>query len=346
MAVPDQKYFSRITGFSCLVFMISFFSAVKCLSGIPEQVKGLSVTSSILIYGTPSLEKDVSGMPLSVTVPLRRVGRLFLIEARIDDQTGNLVFDSGSSKIVLNRTYFRKYQVISDDEGGGLTGTTGRITRTNVSRIQISELSFQSVTADVLDLGHIENRRGVKILGLFGLSLIRNLEIVIDLNHNELHLFRLDKSGNRLDNRYPRPTPDAREKIDEYRNVLFVKASIGGKVLNFCLDTGAETNVLSSYSPKKVMSSITIMRRSELMASGSQGADVLFGTINDFNFAGKKLSNMQTIVTSLQNMSDSFGVTIDGMLGYDFFSQGEICINLMKNEMGINFTKPEKIGEK
>jgi len=45
----------------------------------------------------------------SITIPLKRAGRLFLIEATIDDQEGNLVFDTGSSGLVLNKTYFRKY---------------------------------------------------------------------------------------------------------------------------------------------------------------------------------------------------------------------------------------------
>jgi len=333
---------------SCLTCIVAFyiiltcFYSSQCFADNHPVISGFTITKTISISASSSVEKGVSGEPLSITIPLKRVGRLFLIEAKIDNEVGDFVFDSGSSKLVLNRTYFRKYMIISDDEGGGVTGTTGRIDRAIVKRLQISDLSFENVMADVIDLGHIENRRGVKILGLFGLSLIKNFELVIDLNHNELHLYRLDKNGNRLDTHDKQPVPDAREKISEYRNILFVKAKIGGKVLNFCLDTGAESNVLSSFSPKKVMNSVTILRRSELTASGSQGSEVLYGTINDFMFADKIMTNMQTIITSLQNMSDSYGVDIDGMLGYDFFSQGEICINMVRNEIGIRFTKPEK----
>jgi predicted aspartyl protease len=122
-----------------------------------------------------------------------------------------------------------------------------------------------------------------------------------------------------------------------------VKAKIGGKILDFCLDTGAESNVLNSYSSKKILSYVTIQRRSDLSAAGSQTAEVLYGTMNDFMFADRRLNNMQTIITDLQNMSESYGVTIDGMLGFDFFSQGEICINLVRNELGIRFNKGEKM---
>ena len=40
----------------------------------------------------------------SVIIPLKKAGRLFLIEAKVEDQTGNLVFDKGASNLVLNST--------------------------------------------------------------------------------------------------------------------------------------------------------------------------------------------------------------------------------------------------
>ena len=333
---------SRLISIALFFFITGFIISFQCFSEDHLSTPCFIITKTISITALPSSEKGISGEPLSVTIPLKRIGHLFLIEVKIDNEVGDFVFDSGSAKLVLNRTYFRKYMMINADEGGGVTGSTRGFGQTKVRKLQISGLTFENSMADVLDLGHIENRRGVKILGLFGFSLIKNLELVIDLNHNELHLYRVDKNGNRLDLREKRQKPDVMEKISEYHNILFVKAKIGGKVLNFCLDTGAESNVLDSFSPKKVLSAVTIQRRSELTGSGSQGAEVLYGTINDFMFAEKKMTNMQTIITSLQNMSDSYGVAIDGMLGYDFFSQGEICINLAKNEMGIRFAKTEK----
>jgi hypothetical protein len=41
-----------------------------------------------------------------LTIPLKSAGRLFMIEAIIDNQSGNLIFDSGATGLVMNRTYF------------------------------------------------------------------------------------------------------------------------------------------------------------------------------------------------------------------------------------------------
>ena len=180
-------------------FILCFFSYIQSNAENHTVISGFMIAKTISISSFTNTEKEGNNNPSSVTIPLRRIGRLFLIEAKIDNEVGNFVFDSGSSKLVLNRTYFRKYMIINGDEGGGVTGATNGTGWVKVRKLQISDLTFENTMADVTDLGHIENRRGVKILGLFGLSLIKNLEMEIDLNHNELHLFRLDKNGKRID---------------------------------------------------------------------------------------------------------------------------------------------------
>jgi predicted aspartyl protease len=241
---------------------------------------------------------------------------------------------------VLNKTYFRKYLSSEGGAAGGVTGSTASVGHIRIKRVDIAGLGYDNLQADVTSLGHIENRRGVKILGLFGFSMLRNLEIVIDLNRSELRLFRIDKSGNRI-SPVRRGKFDIIQKIEQRQDVLFVQAKIGGKMLDFCLDTGAESNVLNSFSPKKVLSTVSVQRRSGLVGAGTARSEVLYGVMNDFTFGDHRMADMQTIITSLENMSESYGFPIDGMLGYDFFSQGEICVNMVKKELGVWLAKKE-----
>jgi len=209
-----------------------------------------------------------------------------------------------------------------------------------VKHLVVSELNFADISADVTPLGHLENRRGVKILGLFGMSLLKNLEFVLDIRNNELQIFKLDKNGNRLKPASPVVKYDIIQKIAEFRNVMFVKAVIGGKVLDFCLDTGAESNVLSIDANKKVLGTVTITRRSSLSGVGENRGEVLYGTLNEFSMGNRQMIPMETIVCSLTAMSQKYGYPIDGMLGFDFFAKGKIYINLVRQEMGICL-KPE-----
>lgn len=299
------------------------------------------INNTITITVSESSSSGPSAEPDEITIPLKRAGRLLMMEARIDNETGNFIFDTGSSKLVLNNTYFRKYVSVESGERGGITGGVASVRQTKVSKIQISGFSCTNVLADMADLGHIENRRGVKILGLLGLSLLKNMEIIIDVGHNELHLYRLDHSGNRISKNSKEFKSDISQKVQIYQDILFVSPRIGGKILSFCLDTGAESNVISSSSSKKVMNTVSITRRSGLVGSGKSSTEALYGTLNDFDLGGQQIPRMQTIITNLDNMSAAFGQTVDGMLGYDFFSQGQIYINLVKLEMKISFNKSE-----
>jgi hypothetical protein len=168
------------------------------------------------------------------------------------------------------------------------------------------------------------------------------MEIIIDAKNNELKLYRIDKAGNRTNTASNTFQPDHTQKIGSTNNILFIEGKIGGKKLNFCFDTGAETNVISSYSNKSVLNTLTITRRSGLSGSGSSGSEVLFGRMNDFTIGDRQIPDMETIVTNLDALSEAYGTKIDGMLGYNFIEQGTLCINFVKKQFGIRFKKGEE----
>jgi predicted aspartyl protease len=131
-------------------------------------------------------------------IPLKRAGRLLLIEAVIDGIEGNLIFDTGATGLVLNRTYFRNRVLMEGEHSMGITGSAGNLGCVIAEKLQIGDLYYENVKADVSELGHIENRRGIKVIGLLGFGMIRELETVIDVAHNELYLYRIDRRGERV----------------------------------------------------------------------------------------------------------------------------------------------------
>jgi len=273
------------------------------------------------------------------TIPLKRVGRLFLIEARIGEQTGNFVFDTGASKLVLNQTYFRQNLIPVDSHAGGITGNVDQVYQTRIKRIDFSEIHCENLLADVINLGHIENRRGSKILGLLGMNMFRNYEMVINYRRNELQLFPIDNAGKRINFQADSLITDFICPIKEKGGVAFLEAAIGGKVLDFCLDTGAEANVLSSSLSKKVMNTISITNRSDLTGTGSNCIEVLYGTMNEFFIEKQPLHPMQTMITDMDAMAMAYNYPLSGVLGYDFFEKGIVCINLLKKELGMRLAR-------
>lgn len=284
-----------------------------------------------LIISAQELEFD------SLSIPLKRAGKLLMIETKIDGQTGNLVFDTGASGLVLNSTYFRDYNRFETTQPNSITGSVGKTYRTTVDSLEINGILYRNKTADLAELGHIENRRGIKVLGLFGFELIRKYEIIIDIRNNEIKLLRTDKNGNRINGIAHSFQSDFTQKIVEKNNILFLVGEVGGKSLKFCLDTGAEINAISSNLQKGVLSTITINRRSRLAGANSATTEVFYGSMNDFSFGSKKLDNMQTVVTNLSSLMEAYDMQFSGVLGFDFIEKGVICINMKKNQLGIHY---------
>lgn len=311
------------------------------LSGHSKRAS-ISVTSYLSIVKTAGNNYTIAPGIDVLTIPLKRVGNLFMIDANVDNQIGNLIFDTGAMGLVLNKTYYRNHVIEDSQPSNGINGSISNVSYVNIDRLEFSDLTFKNTRADLTDLGHIENRRKVKILGLLGLSLIKDFEIIIDVNNSQLQLFRIDKKGNRLNKTEKSFQSDITQPIQSTNNIIFLKGMIGGKKLNFCMDTGSETNVISNRSSKEVLKSITITRRSSLQGSGSKKSEVFYGTMNNFVYINKELTGMETIITNLDNLCEAYGVQIDGVLGYDFLNKGSVCINLNKKQLGICFLKTEK----
>lgn len=275
-------------------------------------------------------------------IALKRAGKLIILDAIIDGISGNLILDTGSAELVLNSIYFRDSHRNTKFSAGGITGSTGALSTTKTDTIRIAELQFSNIRANVTDLGHIEQARNVKVLGFFGLKMLDDFEVVVDLKNNYLELHRLNFSGKRIDDASEVPPFDLELNAKVQQSVFFIDAVINRKKLTFCLDTGAESNVIGNHLPDKVLNTIRIFRRSQMSGAGKANMEVLYGIMNDFSIENKQIKGMNILITNMYNMSKFYGVRIDGMLGCDFLEEGVFYINLRKEIVGIVLNKEDK----
>lgn len=148
----------------------------------------LTQKASVRIYTTQS---DSA----SCTIPFNRVGNLIVVKAKVDSLEGNFVLDTGAPYLVLNITYFRDYPitVASDAEQTSITGQGTMQHKTSVGQLSFGLLNFYRTEADLVNLGSIENAKGIKVLGLLGVELFKQCEVLIDFEKSEIHLLRINK---------------------------------------------------------------------------------------------------------------------------------------------------------
>jgi len=266
-----------------------------------------------------------------VVMPFTMAGRLILLEARVDTLIGNFILDTGAPFLVLNKSWFRGYGTAAMAQAGGITGGASDVMTTRVAKVQLGQIDYFRVEADVIELGHIEKSRGVPILGLLGLNLFKSFEVFIDYEKQELRLYKLDKKGKRI-------IPNNRKPIGQlpfylYNNTILMDGTLNGVQMRFCLDTGAEVNVLHNRLPKKAMETVQITSRSVLTGTGNRKIEVLRGNMDKVHVSKFHCPLMPTLITHLGNMSRAYNLRIDGMLGYDFLSFAPVSINFVTEEI-------------
>ncbi len=311
--------------FSLLVFtnvVTPLWSANLHLLSIAEKAEDRNETTWI--------SKDNT-----IRIPLKRAGRLLYLEAIVDGVSGNLILDTGAPGLVLNKSYFRDYEPVYQTETGGITGSTGMLYRKWIDSLYLGAITFHTLKTSLVDLGHIENKRGLKVIGLLGVDVLKDFAFLINLKANYIDLYVLNSDGEPLAELPFKLANTKTIPVNYYHDLICLKLEIGGKKMSVCFDTAAEMSFLDSRLPKRAMKQIRIERKVNLVGAGAHQKEVLLGKVNRVQFNEFEIIDFPVLLGSFGAMNEAYGSHLKGMLGFDFMEQGELLINLKKKQLWI-----------
>lgn len=325
-----------------IIFPVIFFVASHHGDDrIAANMKAVrSTQNTVSIKEEPdSGDPIVTSEPASSIIPFTRAGNLIVIKARVDSTEGNFILDTGAPGLILNITYFRHLEDLewNGEESGGITGAVTRSNPAKVPNLAFGPVNYFKLEADRANLGHIENTKGIKILGLLGMQLFRRFEMIIDYEKSEIHLHLIGKKESKT---YRHPSLSDNSVYDEFDidikdNKLLTYGKLGGKKLTFIIDTGAESNVLDSRLPERIFEQVEITRRIMLSGSGSSKVEALYGDMKNMTIGKMEVSSIPVVITNLEKMCSSYDRCLDGMLGFDFLSLHKIGFNFVNRKMYI-----------
>ena len=262
-----------------------------------------------------------------------------MIKARVDSIEGNFILDTGAPGLVLNITYFRNYpQTVHDAEQTSITGTSSStVAKTTVSELNFGTYHYYKAEADLLNLGHIENTKNIKILGLLGMGLFKQFEMIIDYEQGLIYLHHISKKEASDYKHVMLQETDAYSTlpIEIIHDRIVVQSEMAGKKLKFVIDCAAETNILDSRLPNKIFDQVTITRKVTLTGSGNKKIDALYGNMADFKIGGDYIKSLPVLITNLENTCFANMGCVDGVLGFDFLSLHKVGFNFVTRKMYI-----------
>ena len=312
--------------FPVLIFLL--FAGFKGNCTGKFTVGGINFKNAIIINDDPAPYGDFQ----TLIVPIKRAGNLIIVEAQLDSLEGNFVMDTGAPYLVLNATYFRGAPRLRNQESAGINGDSDGSYTTVVHNFSILDLHYSRITADVTDLSGIENGRGIKILGLLGTRLFNKFAITIDISNNLLYIHKLDAQGNIPSSERIFKDPYLHMPFKYLNDVIFLKGAVNDKTMWFVFDSGAETNLLDYRRSKKALSTMQIVSRSKLTGIGGSSFEILYARFDKLTVGDKDFMRNRVLITNLEKMGKAYDHSVDGILGYDFFSRGVFSINFVKSE--------------
>lgn len=290
---------------------------------------------SVRIYAAGKYDLDST----SGVIPFSRAGNLIVVKAKVDTMEGNFILDTGSPHLVLNLTYFRDYPAAwsQSEEKKGITGSIENVLQTTVRTFSFGDLKQYNVNADLVNLGGIENRKGIRILGLIGMELLANYEMIIDYEKNLIYLHWISrKKSSSYQHEMLADTSTYYTSSIEIKDArIMVRSEVAGKKMRLIIDSGAETNILDSRLPDNVFDEVTINSRIILTGIGEKKIEALRGNLSGMTIGGQRVENLPVLITNLEKTCFSYGGCVDGVLGFDFLSLKKIGFNFVKRKMYI-----------
>src|SRR5687767_522685 len=314
------------------------FLSYAIMTGSVLQAKPVSKPPTSKLFIDFLLRAKYNADSTSATLPFSRAGNLILVQGKADTTEGNFILDTGCPSLVLNITYFRGYPITEAiEERSGITGSEFTAEQTTVAEFSLAGFKYFKIAADLANLGNIENTKGVKILGLLGVEMLKQFEMIIDFENNLIHL-RLVRRKDAFTYSHAMLADTSAYDIipfDIVENRIMLSSVIGGKKLRLILDSGAETNLLDSRLPEKVFNNVSLTGRSLLSGAGNTKIEVMKGDLRSLVIGNKVFATLPVLITNLEKTCFSFGGCVDGVLGFDFMSLTHIGFNFVTRKMYI-----------
>ncbi len=273
-----------------------------------------------------------------INLPFVKVGNLILVEAEVHGIKGQFVLDTGTPTLWLNSIYFEETAgIVFTDKVASINGKTHQVS------ILITSLKMhglkKGVDALIVDLSHIENNKGLKIMGLIGQSIFKNYEVLFDLPNYTIQLVPVDRRGNRLvevamvyNNEIP---------FEMKGHLPIFPVEINGQSLLFGFDSGAECNVINSGFAKKLSANST-WSRTATVSTGWETKQVMAYRIPGLKIDFLDFKPMLTVFSPLQIINDKVpGKDMDGLIGMELLIQQKISVNFRKKVLYIWSDKKE-----
>jgi len=261
----------------------------------------------------------------NTTVPFTMLEGMMVVEARVNQQIGNFIIDTGAPTLVLNEQPTNKNQ-----SGGRGISENLAADEVTVAHFSWSGIQKKDVDAFKVDISHLEKVSGKNLAGIIGYDILKEVELLVDYQAQTVQLIPIKTKSSVI------KQPIAVIPFTMQAHLPVIKVKIGKKKLRLALDTASETNILNQKIFKKLNQElISNQRVGEIQGVDQQIKQVKVATIQQTSVKDLPFTEMSYLFTDLSHLKSESGLYIDGLLGYPFFKQRKMSINYQEQKVYV-----------
>lgn len=251
-----------------------------------------------------------------------RKGKM-LVEARLENEQGYLILDTGAPMMVVNQ------EVVKTEEAKAFSVSRDLyVESVLVNQLEWGGMEQYGLEALAIDLSHLEHSLEHNILGMLGYEMIKDLNIIIDFPEKKLLI-----GASKTDILWQSP-PKYSFPFEMERHVPVIEVSINNQKIRLGVDTGTESNLIDSRLTEGAIKDHFEITDVEYLQGLDQQLDLVpVGYIDTLFIEGHKIINQRFLATNLEPLRNSTDLQIDGLLGYAFFRNYRCSIDFQNKRI-------------
>jgi len=181
----------------------------------------------------------LKGSSIKNEIPFQLVDGLIVVEATVNQEKGQYIFDTGSPYLIINGSVDSKDSEISSLDYEHFAEDIV------VHDFSLANISKRAIGAMKVDASFLKNHVGYEVDGLIGMSALQGYSVFIDYEENKLVF--LNEESSLINQSYMHYRVSSIDyQLLESRPV--VNINIGQKLYKMILDSGANANVIHQNS--------------------------------------------------------------------------------------------------
>ena len=249
---------------------------------------------------------------------------LMFVRAHINERSGFLLVDTGSSGLLLNRKYF---EADSRNSMPGLTSTVEgikpRLGSSSVRTLQWGELHAEGIRGQLHDFSAMESSATTPLLGAVGHEQLKKCAVVFDWKNRQIDVRAADGNSTR---------PSGAKAVVPFTYFLHAPAfpvRIGNTTCRMIFDSGAQINLVPNLNGIE-----SHFRRVESGTKISDGGEygrqtALLGFIDATSIGGIRYQHFPFAVFEVPYLSGQ------GIIGSPLVQKSRLEINFPKKSITI-----------